>query len=262
LTALTARKEKHLATELLQRQLQRIRRWGESGLALVLPPSCAHCGDSLDVDAIQPQLCSNCRAIFTPSRRGCERCGAMLENELGCRECQNQKFAFDRVVALGTYAGALRESVVRMKYDAGQPLASALGRHLARHLDCMGCADQFDLVTCVPKHWFKRLITGINSPEVIMEGIAEQANLPQAADLLVCRRRINKQSMLSPEQRRRNVRKAWSVSTTYDITGSQILVVDDILTTGATAHEVSRALKRAGAKRVTLAVIGRAKKMQ
>ena len=246
----------------MQRQLQRIRRWGESGLALVLPPSCAHCSGSLDVEAIQPQLCTACRALFTPNRVGCKQCGAALENELGCRECQNEKFAFDQVVSLGTYAGALRESVVRMKYDSGQSLASALGRHLARYLDCIGCADQFDLVACVPKHWFKRLITGINSPEVIMEGLAEQANLPRAADLLVCRRRISKQSMLSPEQRRRNVRKAWSVSTTYDITDSRILVIDDILTTGATAHEVSRALKRAGAKRVALAVIGRAKKMQ
>ena len=186
----------------------------------------------------------------------------MLENEFGCRECQNQKFAFDKAVALGTYAGALRESVVRMKYDAGQPLAFALGRHLAWYLDRNGCDDQFDLATCVPKHWLKRLITGINSPEVIMEGLADHANLPRAADLLVCRRRISKQSMLSPEQRRRNVRKAWSVSNNYDIKDSRILVVDDILTTGATAHEVSRALKQAGAKRVTFAVIGRAKKMQ
>ncbi len=200
--------------------------------------------------------------MFTPNRTACDRCGAELENELGCRECRNQTFAFDQVVALGAYAGVVRESVVRMKYDAGQSLAFALGRHLAWYLDCIGCVDQFDLVACVPKHWFKRLITGINSPEVVMEGLAEQANLQQAADLLVCRRRISKQSMLSPEQRRRNVRKAWSVSTNYEIRDSRILVVDDILTTGATAHEISRALKRAGAERVALAVIGRAKKMQ
>lgn len=150
---------------------------------------------------------------------------------------------------------------MRMKQASGEPLAFAAGRHLAEHPDCTDNSHHYDLATCATKYWTKRFLTGINSPEAILRGLAMQANIAPAADLLVCRRSINKQSLLSPDQRRRNVRNAWIASSSYDVAGAEILVVDDILTTGATAHEMARALKQAGAKSVTIAVVARAKKV-
>ena len=68
--------------------------------------------------------------------------------------------------------------------------------------------------------------------------------------------------MLSPDQRRRNVQDAWKLSHQFDISGARVLLVDDTMTTGATANAASRALKMAGASEVTVAVLGRAQKMK
>ena len=135
-----------------------------------------------------------------------------------------------------------------MKYEAGQSLAYALGRHLAQMLHKSGRKDCFDLVACTTKHWTKRLITGVNSPEVIMQGLAEWANLPAAADLLVCRRRISKQSMLSTST---------VGSKTSTVPGSYPTIRSSgkheccwwttSSPTGATAHAIAKVLRQNGA---------------
>lgn len=262
-------------------------------LSLVFPPVCAFCEESLDVGSIEPQFCLRCeRQEFTPTESSCPHCGAFpaklsnaansLPNQAeattsSCKECSGRKYAFDRVFALGRYAGGIQSAVVKMKTESGQSLAMALGRRLGDHLErCdwrgSGVASMPHkgsvaaephgalptIVTCVPKYWLKRVLTGVNSPETIMKGLAKQLGLPPAPDLLVCKRAIEKQSLLGPEQRIRNVKSAWSVNADFDIHAIHVIIVDDTMTTGATANEAARVLKRAGCKRVSLAVIGRA----
>jgi ComF family protein len=159
---------------------------------------------------------------------------------------------------LGEYKGPLQQAVVQMKHEAGQPLAAALGTVLATRLQQVEPGDPPDLATCIPKYWAKRLLTGVNSAEILMSAYGVHAQLPVAPEALFCRRNINKQSMLSPDQRRKNVRSAWALSQTYDLRDAHILLVDDIMTTGATASEAARALKRGGARRVTVGVVARA----
>ena len=243
--------------------IDKITDWSRSTTSLLLPPSCAFCEQPLESDLLVPQLCADCELQFTPGEPSCLECGhvfrsskARLKVKTPCPECTRRKFAFDRVFSLGVYEGALAEAVLRMKYEGGQSLAYALGRHLAKCVygnDRGGC---FDLVACATKHWTKRLFTGINSPEVIMHGLAERANLAHVAALLVCRRRISKQSMLSPTRRQQNVKQAWFVSRKHNVEGARVLLVDDILTTGATAHAMATVLKQSGAKQVSVAVVG------
>ena len=82
-------------------------------------------------------------------------------------------------------------------------------------------------------------------------------DLPVAGDLLRCRRKTSKQGTLSPGERAANVRGAFTVSRGYDISDATVLVVDDVMTTGATANEVARVLLRAGAKSVSIVVVAR-----
>ena len=81
-----------------------------------------------------------------------------------------------------------------------------------------------------------------------MAGVAKRLHLPSAPNLLVCRRRIEKQSLLGPQQRIRNVKSAWSVNSDFDIHAIHVIIVDDTMTTGATANEAARVLKRAGCR--------------
>lgn len=240
--------------------------FGAAAISLVFPPCCAHCQQTLDCPQIGPQLCDSCRvAVFTPQHAGCPRCGAYgVRRDAksgGCLECRDTKLWFDTVVSLGTYEGPLRQSVVQMKYEGGQSLAVAAGKQLAVWVGRSEIAGEIDLVSCVPKYWLKRITAGGNNVESIMSGLANELKKPFLDDLLACSRRIKKQSMLSPDQRRRNVRGAWSVASGYEIAGAHILLVDDVMTTGATANEASKALKKAGATRVSVAVIGRAERV-
>lgn len=237
----------------------------EATLTLFFPPCCAFCDAPLDVAAVAPRLCRTCAdEIFTPSKPACVRCGLFADREFGeqgCRVCHTSRLYFDRVIALGEYRDSIRDAVVRMKAQSGQPLASALGRHLANLLDHYGYKDETDIATCISKHWWKRLTSPVNSPEAMLSGLANQANLPATSNLLVCRRKIKKQAMLSPNQRRRNVENAWTLSPHYDIVGARVLLVDDTVTTGSTANAAAKALKKAGAANVVVVAVGRAGKI-
>ena len=220
--------------------------------------------------SVEPQLCRECtQQIFTPKKAACPRCGAYdfsdysehkLASEVSCSECNQREFTFDRAFSLGVYADKLQDAVLQMKYEPGQPLAMAVGKRLGDLLEFIDDDDQPDLISCIPKYWLKRLLTGVNSAETIMYGLGKKCGIASAPDLLVCQRRIKKQSLLSPDQRSRNVKSAWSVNPNFDIRDAHVMIVDDTMTTGATANEAARVLKRAGCRRVSLAVVGRAVK--
>lgn len=243
-----------------------------AGLGLLFPQACAICQSTLDTDQIYPAVCDQCLGqIFTPGRAPCRRCGAFDTKQLpennGCFECKAKNLAFDHVISLGVYEGRLRDAVVKMKYVGGESIATALGTELAKRINCpiqdASSQDALSLrITCVPKYGLKRLFTGVNSAESIMCGIGRYFRARMSADLLECRRRLQKQSLLSPPQRRANVRNAFVVSTKYEVSNARVILVDDIMTTGATAHEAAKALKKAGAKRVDVAVVGRARLIQ
>ena len=239
----------------------------QAGLGLLFPPACASCESALDTDQIYPALCADCIGhICVSSRETCPRCGAfgtkLLADREGCLECRAKDLSFDQVVSLGIYEGRLRDAVVKMKSVGGESIATALGTELAKQIDCPIQDAQSLRITCVPKYGAKRLFTGVNSAESIMCGIGRYLPARVSADLLKCRRRLRKQSLLSPQQRRANVRNAFVVSTKFDVSNARVILVDDIMTTGATAHEAAKALKKVGAARVDVAVVGRAKLIQ
>jgi predicted amidophosphoribosyltransferase len=99
---------------------------------------------------------------------------------------------------------------------------------------------------------------GTNEAAVLSQVVADHLRLPEAGDLLVCRRHIQQQHELNTADRRKNVRGAFRKSWGYDIHDARILLVDDVLTTGATANEIARVLCAAGAASVSVAVVCRA----
>jgi ComF family protein len=232
---------------------------------LLAPPTCAACGCDLPLPGQPPLLCSICRTeLQTAGESACPRCGAPPVGDstnafaaLPCRLCSGKRFRFQRAVVLGAYRDRLAEAVIQMKQQLHLPLTLAVGRLLADRAAALIAEFAPDVVAPVPAHWWKRMWRGINAPDLLAEVVAGYHRLPVAMDLLICHRHIAKQGTLLPHERWHNVRGAFRVNARYDIRGCRVLLVDDVMTTGATANETAKTLRAAGADAVNMAVVAR-----
>jgi ComF family protein len=184
-------------------------------------------------------------------------CSAADRDAGDCYDCRGRKFLFQSARALGTYQGPLRDAVLRIKHYFHEPLAAALGHRLAEHIREQAFDGEIDLIAPVPMHWLKRLWRGTNAPDTLARSAAEVLGLPAIGDLLVCRRVLRRQATLPANERRRNVRHAYRVGWPYNLQGARVLLIDDVVTSGATAHEAARALRQSGATAVYVAAVAR-----
>ncbi len=231
---------------------------------LLFPPACTFCGIRLEGGgaAHSAMLCEACVArLVGPLRPACSRCANPLPHLGGpskcCARCVDRRYYFDRAAALGEYRSHLRQAVIWMKRYPYEPLTLAIGGLLAERIASELALWQPDLVVPVPMHWWRRLRRGTHTARLLGGVVARQLSLPLLAQVLHCRRKSRKQGTLRPDERFRNVRGAFSISSAYDITDRRVLLVDDILTTGATASEAARLLRQAGAASVAVAVVAR-----
>lgn len=253
--------------------LERIRHQATAGgqyaANLLFPPVCLVCDlpwDATDEDEKgAPQqgrlICADCRAAFGyRAERICERCAAPLPRLVdarNCPECRRRKLPFRAATALGEYRGALRDAVLRTKRAVHESLTIQMGEVLADHVEQLGWKSQCDVVIPLPSHWWRRWTRGTSGPELIAERVAARLSLPCHKRWLACQRRTRKQGMLLPAERAENVRGAFRVRQPDAVRGQRILLVDDVMTTGATLKEASTALLRVRASAVYVAVLAR-----
>jgi ComF family protein len=161
---------------------------------------------------------------------------------------------FDAAYSFGFYEAELRALIHLFKYRRVRTLAAPLGKLLARALPL----DQaFDVIVPLPLHWRKRWQRGFNQAELLAREISRRTNTPVENAL----RRVHNtaaQAGLTSSKRRLNVSGAFQAKRPAVIDGRRVLLIDDVMTTGATAASCARALRRAGARQVTLLTLARA----
>lgn len=145
-----------------------------------------------------------------------------------------------------------------MKNRRNESLAWAMGRLLFRQNSERIDRWQCDLVVPVPGHRSWGPARGGGSSATLAAALAKELRLPARCDLLTFQRKIKQQHMLSLSERRSNVRGSLRRAKGYDIRGARVLLVDDVMTSGATANEAARALHVAGVEQVVVAVVARA----
>lgn len=186
--------------------------------------------------------------------------------------CQRTEPPFERAVAYGSYDGGLRDLIHLLKFQQVRPAAAVLGRMLAETIANLDEAIRAGtglsgkiVVVPVPLHTRKQGQRGFNQAEMIARGALKQLSRPERFDLatgvLVRRRETGSQIGLTRHQRRENLRGAFAVSDPARIVNRDILLIDDVYTTGTTASECARVLRRAGAARVWVATVARTLKI-
>jgi ComF family protein len=189
----------------------------------------------------------------------CPRCsstvGPYSNAENGCGNCRTAGFAFDQAFRLGPYEGLLRDAILRMKNPAGYELAEAIGEIWAHFADVRLREVRADAVVPVPLHWTRRWRRGFNQSELLATALAKELGVPCHPAWLVRTRRTRPQTQQTPAQRRHNVQGAFRAAANLNLRGKTVLLVDDVLTTGATVHEAARALRRGQPARIVAAVL-------
>jgi ComF family protein len=239
--------------------------WGQTAQALldlVYPAQCAMCRIDLAAAADGVSLCDECRRRLLPPVGGwCPRCSAPLErNEAqraDCVHCRGQKYHWDAAVALARYQGELSGAIVRMKSPGAEPLTEALARLLAAARTPALVQMRADVIVPMPMHWARRLKRGVNGPELVAEVLARRLGWPLKMRALLRRRLTPLQTGVGQHERRVNQRRSFRVPKASRVAGRRVLLVDDVLTTGATAHEAAKELRKAGAEAVFVAAIAR-----
>jgi ComF family protein len=242
----------------LSEKLPVFRMLGEGLLRLVYPAVCHICLETLESG--HSSFCAQCRsALETDSFPSCWRCGSTIgpheEVTDGCKSCRGTSFHFSRVHRLGPYEGLLREVVLRMKLQAGESLAIAMGSLFAKRLEIAVASARPDAIIAIPLHWRRRLTRGYNQSEALARATARHLHIPFLPRRLVRLRDTKQQVGLSATQRRANVRDAFAAKKAGTLLGKRVLLMDDVMTTNSTTSEAASVLLKSGAAEVVVAVL-------
>jgi ComF family protein len=236
-----------------------VKTWWHGLRHLLLPGCCWGCNGLLEPQ--RDAFCANCELRVTHDPHPtCPRCsktvGPFSASDDGCMNCRHESFAFEKSIRLGPYADLLRDLILRCKQPDGDGLAGAMGSLFAQARIEKLRALQADVVTAVPLHWWRQLRRGFNQSSVLADAIARSLKVRYESRWLVRVRATERQATLAHSERRGNVSGAFRARPRPEWKGRSVLLVDDVMTTGSTAHFAAMALREAGAGRIVIAVLG------
>lgn len=208
------------------------------------------------------------RLLFPPK---CVLCGKLLEKEESdlCRQCRveapeypNRKSTLqflDSFAAVWYYEGYVRKSLLRYKFHNARSFASVYGRFLAMKL-LQTHPEGFDVLTWVPVSRLRKVRRGYDQVELLARAVGAELGMQPVRLLQKIRHNRPQSSISDAAQRRANVLGVYKMVSGQEVAGKRVLLLDDILTTGATAGEAARILRTAGAKEVHCAAVAAARK--
>ncbi len=222
---------------------------------LLYPQICAGCGKELAQS--DTPICPDCfhrLRPFTPPL--CPRCGAPLHQPLApgikqCRYCPDTPHFFDRLHSVYSYKDQIVKNLIHsLKFDYQTRLAIPLSKMLLDGFLYHYAREPLDAIVPVPLHKSRYREREFNQAALLSQGIAEKTNLPIREDIVFRIRRTPPQTALQPQQRIKNLEGAFVPESVNAARGLRVLIIDDVMTTGATINAVSSALRQAGAQTI------------
>lgn len=225
----------------------------------LLPPRCLSCGRTVERPGA---LCPACwQGIDFAGPPHCACCGYPFAYDLGasalCGACSGEPPAYDRARFVMRYDDRSRGLVLGFKHGDRTDAAPVFAAWM--HRAGAALTARADLIAPVPLHRWRLLARRFNQAALLALALGARAKLPVVPDLLVRRRNTPSQGRLDPAARRRNVAGAFDVTPARRarIHGKRVLLIDDVLTTGATAEACAKVLRRRGAAAVEVLVLAR-----
>ncbi len=217
--------------------------------SFIYPRKCVSCGNYISNE--KEDFCPECKAdVFRTKAPFCPYCGVGKEY---C-SCRKNLHAYEMVIAPFYYEGSIKKAIGRMKFGKKEGVSRFLGEELSKDIEMKYFGIAFDIVTCVPSTNKSIRERGFNQSASILESISIDED-KKDYDLLTKKPQKDIQHMLGAEKRRENVLNTYFVGQGKDVRGKTILLVDDILTTGATADACASVLRLGGASSVFVAVV-------
>jgi len=242
---------------------------GEALVSVFFPAGCRLC-ERLLLRASTLPICAECLGSF-PAIGGplCDGCGQPLAawslggrpdatgpEALTCPECQGTSYGFDGARSYALYQGGLVQAIVMLKFERIEPLGRWFAKRLAEVVRRE--AINADIVVPVPLHRQRERERGYNQADLIAKPLARQLGLPYRAVLLTRTKPRPDKHILTLEERWESVRGAFATRSGSKVDNLRVLLVDDVMTTGATLDAAARALRGAGAKSVIGLTVARA----
>jgi len=230
-------------------------------LDMLFSRTCEGCGAAMGEES--GSLCWDCRAEVKPVQVPfCERCGdpvaGAVVGPFECAWCHKTEPAFDWARSAVRYEGAAKTCLRRFKYNAGMWMLDDLTDWLvALWRTCPESVHTADFLACVPLHPARERERGYNQAALLGDRLAIHVGIPFQRRLLWRRKATETQTHLTAAQRAHNVKGVFSVPWPNRVRGARIVLVDDVMTTGATVNECARALKAAGASSVMVLTVAR-----
>lgn len=236
--------------------LLKINSYLEQAVDFVLPARCVMTGEPVERQGmLSPRIWGALNFIASPQ---CECCGVPFEFDMQaalCANCLDYPPEFDTARSALRYDDESRGLILGFKHgDQTLSVKAFMPWMIAAGADMLGACD---LIVPVPLHYWRLVSRRYNQSALIADELAHKTGKPAAIELLKRTRATPPQGYLKARERRKNVRKAFAVNPDVDITGKNIVLIDDVLTSGSTVNECTKVLKKAGAARVDVLTLAR-----
>ena len=199
-------------------------------------------------------ICDKCKSKLKINDNGCNKCGAPLHSLAKfCMRCKNDTYYFDKALSPFIYDGEIKNLIYKIKYANAKYLFENIGNILSdfyidKKLNC-------DLIMYVPMHPKRQKKRGYNQAEQIANVVSKNLSLPISNKNLTKINYITNQTKLTAKQRRENIKNSFAIQNKDEIKDKNILLIDDVFTTGATTNEISKLLKQNGSKSITVLTV-------
>ncbi len=205
------------------------------------------------LDIIYPPVCGICDKINKKSL--CKKCEIKIKpyqiNEI--EKIKNK--SFDYQIKILKYENIIRDKIINYKFNEKAYLYKTFAKIILKNKKIYGFLKKYDIIMCVPMHIKKKMLRGYNQSELIAKELAKKLQIEKQFNNLVKIKDTKKQSTLTKEQRKINLKNAFQIKNSEKVKNKKVILFDDIYTTGSTVEECSKVLKRVGVSSIAVVTL-------